>query len=199
MTEIREVESFISDYADWQYKIAVGLHDHSLTDEEHKKNVDYLRDHFYPKYYQYTRTSDLYERLVRVETEDEAKEQLEMIIKRKVFLIRKYERAIVGNGIMGLDNDTIFSCFMGQDDIYSDDNVYMTNVIVGTIDNELRIITVRQLDTDEYVANEKLKWIYTPRSFELEDDMVLKSEGHQVDVLRILEPGLPAWIEDYNN
>jgi hypothetical protein len=199
MTTIQDVKLFISDYTEWQYKISLGLHNHVLSFEEHKTNVDYLKERFYPKYYQYTRTSGLYERYTDIETEEEAERRTKKIIKRKVFLVRKYEGAIVGKGIVGLDNDIIFSCFIGQDNILMDDDVYMTNVIVGTIDNELRIITVRLLDTDEFHTNKNLKWIYTPRSFEREDDMILKNEGRLVDVLRILEPGHPVWIEHYTN
>ncbi|MCE3229833.1 MAG: hypothetical protein K0S32_4384 [Bacteroidetes bacterium] len=199
MSTIQDVKEFISDYTEWQFKIKLGLHDHAISYEEHKKNVDYLKEHFYPKYYQHTRTSGFYERFTDIETEVEAAKKIKKIVRRKVFLIRKYEGAVVGKGIVGLDNDTIFSCFIGQDNILMDEDVYMTNVIVGTIDNELRIITVRQLDSDEFLSNKKLTWMYSPRSFELEDDMVLKSEGQLVETLRVLEPGLPVWIEDYNS
>jgi hypothetical protein len=199
MATVQDVKLFISDYAEWQYKIATGRHDHALSDEEHEKNVDYLKERFYAKFYQYIRTQKLYRRLTKVETEEEMKKQLEAVIKRKVFLIREYKGAVIGKGIIGLDNNTIYSCFIGQDDIHSDNNVYMTNVIVGTIDKELRIITIRQLDSNEFQSNKKLKWIYTPRSFELENEMILKSEGKLVDVLRILEPGHSLWIEDYNS
>jgi hypothetical protein len=199
MIAIQDVKSFISNYTEWQYKIKLGLHDHSQSYEEHMKNVDYLKDNFYPKYYQDTRTSGFYERFTDMETEEEAAKKVKKIVKRKVFLIRKYEGAVIGKGILGLDNNTIFSCFIGQDNILMDEDVYMTNVIVGTIDNELRIISVRKLDSDELHSNKKLKWIYTTRSFELEDEMVIKSEGQLVETLRILEPGSPVWIEDYNS
>lgn len=198
MYTIQDVKEFISDYTEWQYKIKLGLHDHALSDKEHSKNVDYLKERFYPKYYQFTRTSGFYERLTDIETEAEAEKKMKRILKRKIFLIRQYEDAVVGKGVVGLDSNTIFSCFIGQDNILMDEDVYMTNIIVGTINNELRVITVRKLDSEELHSNKKLKWIYTPRSFEKEDDMVIKSEGKPVNVLRILEPGHPVWLEDYN-
>ena len=197
MSTIQDVREFISDYAEWQHKISLGLHDHALSDEEHNKNVDYLKEHFYANFYQYIRTSNLYERLIAIETEEEAEERAKKIIKRKVFLIREYKGAVVGKGITGLDSDTIFSCFIGQDTIYADDDVYMTNIIVGAIGKKFRIISVRKLDSEAFLSDEKLNWAYSARSFEVEDDIVLKSEGELVETLRIREPAHPAWIVDY--
>jgi hypothetical protein len=199
MITIQDAQQFISDYAEMEYRISVGLHDQRLSDEEHKKNIDYLGEHFYPNFYRYTRTSGLNERFTRIETEEKARKRIDKIIKRKVFLIRQYTGAVTGKGIRGLDNDTIFSCFIGQNTVLADHDVYMTNMIVGIIDKELRIISVRHLDSQEFQTNQKIRWSYSNTSFEVEDDIVLRSEGELVDTLRIRNPAHPLWIADYES
>ncbi|MFT3793108.1 hypothetical protein [Flavobacterium sp.] len=196
MKTIEEVQQFISDYADALYLAKIGLHDHDITYEQHKQNIAHLQT-FYAPFQRYGQTTHFLERFTDMDSREESEKKLKKILKKKIFLIRKYEGAMFAKGITA-DNDIIFCCFLDSDHVLIDDTIYHTNVAVGFCNGELCILSKRLLDSDMLHQHNQLVWTYHSNSREVEDDIWIKDNGKWVETLRINEPEIPLWITDYH-
>ena len=76
--------------------------------------------------------------------------------------------------------------------------VYPTNVSVGIVNGDLRIISSRELDFEKRRNEEVIEWIYNKRSNVYTEDITIKKDGTLAETLRISEPEHPTWMEDYH-
>ncbi|WP_300492205.1 hypothetical protein [Flavobacterium sp.] len=76
--------------------------------------------------------------------------------------------------------------------------VYPTNVSVGIVNGDLKIISSRELDFEKRRNEEVIEWVYNQRSNVYIDDITIKNEGELIETLRVFEPEHPTWIADYS-
>ncbi|THF53183.1 hypothetical protein E6C50_02985 [Flavobacterium supellecticarium] len=76
--------------------------------------------------------------------------------------------------------------------------VYPTNVSVGIVNGDVKIISSRGLDFEKRRNEEVIEWVYNQRSNVYIDDITIKKEGTLVETLRVFEPEHPTWLADYN-
>lgn len=135
------VKNFILEFTDLEYQF-----DSSITDEDWKTLAKQL-ENCYNDGYGYNAIITTYrdESLMTKKFYDNNKKNLK---KRRLFLIRKYEKPKFGKGIYNADSNVVFSCFIGFD-VEMGAEVYPTNVSVGIVNGRLKIISSRKLDFEK--------------------------------------------------
>ncbi len=192
---LEDVKKFILEFTELEYQFGLGQFDCSITNKDWKTLVQKL-ENCYNEAYGYNAITTNYraESLMTQEIYDNNKNNLK---KRKLFLIRKYKKPEFGEGIFKTDSDIVFSCFLGSD-VEMGAEVYPTNLSVGIVGNNLKIISSRELDFEKRINEEVIEWIYDERSNVYKEDITIKKDGKLVKTLRVFEPENPTWIADYN-
>jgi hypothetical protein len=132
MKTITEVQKFISNFSHWGYKVAIGRNDANISDDEHTIRVVKLLS-CYSKMYKLMDNSlfGLLGRHIGKETNDHG-DRIDLLRRRKVFMIKKHENVAFGSSISA-DNDTMYSCFLGND-CKGEADIYVVNLTVVEID-----------------------------------------------------------------
>lgn len=197
MKTIEEVKQFITDFTEKEFKVLHSRNDPAVTQEEHSINVVRLMA-CYSHFYTFgLHLSKLFDRHIGKETNDHG-DRIDSLRQRKVFMIKRYENCAFGEGITP-DNDTIFSCFLGND-CKGESDIYVMNLTVAEVKGKLRIVTMRMftfLLPDEGSLLHRIGWMYIPNSIELHNNLLVK-EGELVETVRLIDPDKPEWIADYN-
>lgn len=192
---LEDVKNFILEFTDLEYQFGLGQFDSSITDEDWKILAKLLKNCYNDGYgYNAIITTYRDESLMTKEFYDNNKKNLK---KRRLFLIRKYEKPKFGKGIYNTDSNVVFSCFIGSD-VEMGTEVYPTNVSVGIVNGELKIITERDLNSVKRRKEEIIEWIYNKRSNVYTEGITIKKDGTLIETLRIVEPEHPTWVADYN-
>lgn len=193
---LEDVKKFILEFTELEYQFALGFYDSSITDEKWKALIIKLKNCYSTEfgYYRIRNTirddSDMISKKF-----NNKKNNLKL---RKLFLIRKYENPEFGEGIYDTDYNVVFSCFLGSD-VEMGAEVYPTNVSVGIINGDLKLISSRELDFEKRRNDEVIERVYNKRSNVYIEDITIKKDGTLVETLRIFEPEHRTWIADYNN
>ncbi len=192
---VEDVKNFILEFTELEYQFGLGQFDSAITNKDWKTLVEKL-ENCYNEAYGYNAITTTYrdESLMTKELYDNNKTNLK---KRNLFLIRKYQNPEFGKGIYDTDSNVVFSCFLGSD-VEMGAEVYPTNVSVGIVNGDLKIISSRELDFEKRRNEEVIEWVYNQRSNVYIDDITIKNEGELVETLRVFEPEHPTWIADYN-
>ncbi|WP_426474634.1 hypothetical protein [Chryseobacterium balustinum] len=192
---LEEVEKFILEFTELEYQFGLGQFDSSITNEEWKALAKKLKNCYNVGYANHAIvTTYRDESLMTKELYDNNKNNLK---KRRLFLIRKYENPTLGKGIYGTDTNVVFSCFLGSNaDMGAE--LYSSNVSVGIVNGDLKIISARVLNSEKRRKEEIIEWIYKERSNVYKEDITIKKDGKLVKTLRVFEPENPTWIADYN-
>src|SRR4051812_30714961 len=114
MKTIEEVKQFITDFTYKEYQVVIQRNDANIEDDDYTLCVVRLLA-CYSKTYKMVDDSlfNLIGRHIGKETNDHG-DRIDSLRQRKVFMIKQYEGATFDNGIT-VDNDTMFSCFLGND------------------------------------------------------------------------------------
>ncbi|MCX8525607.1 hypothetical protein OF897_16965 [Chryseobacterium formosus] len=192
---LEDIKNFILEFTELEYQFGLGQFDNSITDEEWYVLVAKLENCYSEEFVYYAIiTAYRDESLMTKKFYDNNKKNLK---KRRLFLIRKYEKAKFGKGIYNADSNVVFSCFIGSD-VEMGAEVYPTNVSVGIVNGRLKIISSRELDFEKRRNKEVIEWIYNKRSNVYTEGITIKKDGTLIETLRIVEPEHPTWIADYN-
>jgi hypothetical protein len=192
---LEDVKNFILEFTELEYQFGLGFYDSSITNEEWQILVAKLENCYNPGFgYYKIRNTIRDESRMTIKRFNNNKNNLK---KRRLFLIRKYENPKFGKGMYNTDSSLVFSCFIGSD-VEMGAEVYPTNVSVGIVNGDLKIISSRELDFEKRRNEEVIEWIYNKRSNVYIDSITIKKDGTLVETLRIAEPEHPTWIADYN-
>ncbi|MCA6067906.1 hypothetical protein JI747_011995 [Chryseobacterium sp. RG1] len=193
---LEDVKDFILEFTDLEYQFNLGRFDNSITDEEWYVLVAKL-ENCYSEEFGYYAIITAYrdESLMTKELYENKKKNLK---KRRLFLIRKYENPKFGKGIYNADSSVCFSGFLGAESNNIRSEIYQSNLSVGIVNGELKIITERDLNSEKRRNEEIIEWVYSERSNVYTDDIIIKKDGTLVETLRVFEPEHPTWITDYN-
>jgi len=192
---LEDIKKFILEFTELEYQYGLGAHDNSIDTDRWNFLVEKLES-YYGNRYGYFSTISKY-RNESLMNEEELSIKKRNLRKRKLFLIRKYKEPSFGKGILNTDSDIVFSCFLGANlDMGVD--VYPNNISVGIVNDELKIITERKLNSERRRNEEVIEWIYNERSNTYIEDITIKKDGTVVETLRIIEPEHPTWLADYN-
>lgn len=131
-------------------------------------------------------------------TDEILEKQRKNLLKRRLFLIRKYENPVFGKGILNTETETLFSCFLGAN-VDMGAEVYPNNVSVGIVDGDLKVISERFINSAKRREKEIIEWVYDEESNMYIEDITIKSDGKLVEVLKVFEPQHPTWLADYNS
>lgn len=190
---LEDVKNFILDFTDLEYQFGLGQFDSSITDEDWKILAKQL-ENCYNDGYGYNAIITTYrdESLMTKKFYDNNKKNLK---KRRLFLIRKYEKPKFGKGIYNTDSNVVFSCFLGSNTEMGAE-VYARNTSIGIVNGELKVISERTLNHDKGL--DEIEWIYNKRSNVYTQGITIKKDGTLVETLRVVEPEHPTWVADYN-
>ncbi len=192
---LKDVEKFILEFIELEYQFGIGFYDISITDEEWEALVIKLKNCYSISFGYYSIINTIRdESRMTLKRFNNNKNNLK---KRRLFLIRKYENPKFGEGIYKTDSNFIFSCFLGSD-VEMGAEVYPTNVSVGIVNGDLKIISSRELDFEKRRNEDVIEWVYNKRSNVYTEDITIKKDGILVETLRVFEPEHPTWIADYN-
>lgn len=196
---IEDVKTFILEFTELEYQVSITKYDSSVNEEEWRDTVAKLYN-CYSSSMGFYRTSNLSMRSKNSMTEENLLNVKKNHKIRRLFLIRKYENPVFGKGIHNTDSNVIFSCFLGGSmDMGAE--VYPSNVSVGIVNGELKVITERDLDSEKRRSKEIIEWIYDKKSNEYLGGVIIRKnkDGKLVDTLRVFEPEHPTWLADYNS
>jgi hypothetical protein len=195
MFKIQDVKDFLDGFAEKEYHFNRNKFD--LTIPEHKfcEDVQTFLETYFSLYYIELKTGSLMTRSLEDLDDETIEWNRNSFIKRKVYVIRHFQTAKFGSEIHA-DCNEVFSCFLGSDSDIVGMEVYIDNFYVGIVENKLKIISVRTLKNDPD-RSAKLVWEYNKNSVEWSDNVMILNEGESIDVLRIMEPELESWKEDY--
>jgi hypothetical protein len=191
---LEDVKQFILEFTDLEYQFELGFYDSSITDNDWESLVEKLENCYGSRFGYYSTLNTT--RNKSVMNDDYFSNKKRNLLKRKLFLIRKYENPVFGKGIVDTETNMVFSCFLGANiDIGMDD--YVHNVSVGVVKGELKIITERGLNHEKGL--DEIEWVYNKRSNVFTEDITIKEDGTLIDTLRIFQPEHPTTIADYNS
>jgi hypothetical protein len=196
---IEDVKKFILEFTELEYQVSITSFDSSVSEEDWRDTVAKLYNCYSPSMGFY-RTSNRSVRSKTSMTEENLANVKRNHKVRRLFLIRKYENPVFGEGIHNTDSKAVFSCFLGGDmDMGAE--VYPSNVSVGIVNGELRIITERDLNSEKRRSKEIIEWIYDKNSNEYLEGVIIEQnqDGKLVETLRVFEPEHPTWLADYNS
>lgn len=192
---LEDLKNFILEFTELEYQFGLGFYDSSITDEEWKTLVVKLKNCYSTRFGYYSIINTIRdESRMTMKRFNNNKNNFK---KRRLFLIRKYEKPKFGKGIYNTDSNVVFSCFIGSD-VEMGAEVYPTNVSVGIVNGELKIITERDLNSEKRRKEEVIEWIYNKRSNVYTEGITIKKDGTLIEKLRIVEPEHPTWVADYN-
>ncbi len=193
---LENVKDFILEFTELEYQFQLGFFDKSVTEEEWESLVNKLENYYGSRfgYYAIINTT----RNESLMNEKDLSNKKKKLRKRKLFMIRKYLKPVFGKGIIDADPDVTFSCFLGAN-LDMGYEVYASNVSVGIVNGELKIISEREFDSEKRRNEEIIEWMYYKRSNIYTKAITIKKEGTLVETLRILEPEHPTWLADYNS
>ncbi len=192
---LEDVKNFILEFTELEYQFGLGQFDSSIGDEEWDVLVTKLENCYSEEFGYYAIiTSYRDESLMTKELYENNKNNLK---KRRLFLIRKYENPKFGEGIYNADSSIVFSGFLGAESNLRSE-IYQSNLSIGIVNGELKIITERDLNSEKRRKEEIIEWVYGERSNVYTDDITIKNDGILVETLRVFEPEHPTWIADYN-
>ncbi|MFC0426259.1 hypothetical protein [Chryseobacterium scophthalmum] len=193
---LEDVKNFILEFTELEYQFRLGQFDNSITDEEWYVLVAKL-ENCYSEEFGYYAIITAYrdESLMTKELYNNNKKNLK---KRRLFLIRKYENPKFGKGIYNADSGLVFSALLGAESNNIRSEIYQSNLSVGIVNGELKIITERDLNSEKRRKEEVIEWIYNKRSNVYTEGITIKKDGTLIETLRIVEPEHPTWIADYN-
>lgn len=192
---LEDVKKFISEFTELEYQFRLGFYNSSITNEEWESLVAKLENCYGTELGYYMIRNTIRDELdMTLKKFNNKKSNLK---KRRLFLIRKYDDPEFGTGIYNTDSSVVFSCFLGSD-VEMGAEVYPTNVSVGIVNGDLRIISSRELDFEKRRNEEVIEWIYNKRSNVYTEDIIIKKDGTLAETLRISEPEHPTWMEDYH-
>jgi hypothetical protein len=194
---LEEVKKFILEFTELEYQVAIKSFDNSINEKEWLHLVSKLEKCFGQRF-GYFATVSLDSRSTTLMTEEILNNEKKNLLKRRLFLIRKYENPVFGKGILNTDSNVLFSCFLGSNSDMGAE-VYPNNVSVGIVKGELKIISERKLNSEKRRSEEIIEWIYNKRSNEYLEDITIKKDGKIIETLRVFEPEHPTWMADYNS
>lgn len=190
---LEDVKNFILDFTDLEYQFGLGFYDSSITDEGWKALVVKLKNCYSTRFGYYSIINTIRdESRMTMKRFNNNKNNLK---KRRLFLIRKYEKPKFGKGIYNTDSNVVFSCFLGSNTEMGAE-VYARNTSVGIVNGELKVISERTLNHDKGL--DEIEWIYNKRSNVYTEGITIKKDGTLIETLRIVEPEHPTWVADYN-
>lgn len=192
---LEDVKNFINKFVELEYQVGLARFDKSVTDEKWDEMIKKLRNYYTINfgYYQLVAASHRSESLLNDEELENKKRNLK---KRRLFLIRKYEKSVFGKGIYDTDPSVLWSCFLGAN-VDMGTEVYAHNTSVGRVNGELKIISERKLNPEKGI--DEVDWVYTKKSNVYDEGIIIKKDGKLVETLRIVEPEHPTWLADYNS
>jgi hypothetical protein len=191
---LQDVKQFIEEFTELEYQFQLGFYDSSITSEEWRSLVEKLKNRYAIQfgYHAILNTTRDESRM----TEERFNRNKKNLKKRKLFLIRKYEKPVFGKGILNVDSEIVFSCFLGSN-VEMGAEVYPNNVSVGIVNGDLKIITERGLNFEKGL--DEIEWIHDKKSNVYKEAITIKKDGILVDTLRVSEPEHPTWVADYNS
>lgn len=190
---LEDVKNFILEFTELEYQFGLGFYDSSITDEEWKTLVVKLKNCYSTRFGYYSIINTIRdESRMTMKRFNNNKNNFK---KRRLFLIRKYEKPKFGKGIYNTDSNVVFSCFLGSNTEMGAE-VYARNTSVGIVNGELKVISERTLNHDKGL--DEIEWINNKRSNVYTEGITIKKDGTLIETLRIFEPEHPTWIADYN-
>ncbi|MFP9115643.1 hypothetical protein ACLI1A_17015 [Flavobacterium sp. RHBU_3] len=194
---LEDVKQFIEEFTELEYQFGIGFYDNSINDEEWESLVSKLESCYSVRFGFYSITNTIRDESYM--NEEELSNEKDNLKKRRLFLIRKYEKPVFGKGMIGIDTDVVFSCFLGSNINNMSSEKYYSNVSLGVVNGELKVITERELNFEKRRSEEIIEWIYNKRSNVYTEALTIKKDGKLVDTLRVFEPDHPTWLADYNS
>lgn len=193
---LEKVKEFITEFTELEYQFGIVYYDSKVSEEEWKSLISKLENSYGQRfgYYAIINTT----RNVTSMTEENLTIKKRNLKKRRLFLIRKYENPKFGKGILNTDSSVLFSCFLGLNaDMGAE--VYPTNLSVGIVEGELKVISERDLNSEKRRSKEIIEWVYDKKHNVYLEDITIKKDGKLIDTLRVFEPEHPTWLADYNS
>ena len=195
MKTIDEVEKFILDFIKWEFKVSRSRFDSTISQKKHFKDASYFLDTFFSEQLIPSKRGGL-DTKTRGKKSDIIQENYGSIRKRTLFLIRHYQNASFGEGVI-TDDKVLFSCITGADSIVDEIECYGKNFSVGVVRNDLKIISIRSIRSRMKIHDDgKLQWTYSLGSIEEVNGYTVLKEGKLLNTLRTESP---EWQRDLND
>lgn len=194
---MEEVKNFVNQFIELEYQVGLARFDASISDDQWDSMLKDLENN-YAKQLNYYAMVSVSHRNKDYMNSEELENKRRNLKKRRLFLIRKYENPVFGKGIIDADASVMWSCFLGAN-VEMGAEVYGDNMSVGLVNGELKILSERVLNSAKRKSEGIIEWMYQKQYNIYLEDIVIKKDGKLVDTLRVVEPALPHWLEDYNS
>ena len=195
MKTIEEIKAFITDFIAWEYKVKRSTFDQVTSKEQHFEDARYFLEHFYSRQWIPIKSGGLTTKPDGVDPEI-LKINFDQVKKRTLYIIRQYENSRFGKGILA-DEKMFFSCVLGSDSTLDDIEIYNTEMSVGVVDGNLKIIAERS-NTKDLHPDGKIKWNVHRLSPAIAEGYTILDDGKLMATLRIAAPEWQQSLADYN-
>lgn len=194
MTTIDQVFEFIKEYLQWEFELNNNMYDKNVKEEDFIRSGKEFRYEFYTDSLIFDQRS----RFGIQSTDDpriiEARRK--SIVKRTLFIIRKFQEAKMGDNTKLDDDGLLFSCIVGPDDKTPTIN-YSRSLDVARVHGELKIVSIRPIQADPF-SNGRIRWTVLENSPEKEEGYYISDEGELIETYRYTPPRLDKYLLDYN-
>ncbi len=193
---LEDVKKFIEEFTGLEYQFGIAYYDSSVSENEWRDLVAKFESCYGQRYAYHAIINTT--RNESSMTEEDLNHKKKNLLKRRLFLIRKYENPVFGGGILNTQSDVLFSCLLGAK-VDMGAEVYADNVSVGIVDGELKVITERDLNSEKRRSEEIIEWVHDKKSNVYSKKITIKKDGTLLETLRVFEPEHPTWLADYNS
>lgn len=194
MITIDQVKAFINEYLEWEFQLNRNMYNADVNLDDYVQSGKNFKNKFYTPQLIF-RYNNNYQRQ-SLDDPRIVEARLKRIVKRELFVIRKFKGAKMAN-TMTLDNNILFSCIVGFDD-KTPSTIYSSAMDVASVNGELRIVSIRTEHTEPN-ASDRLKWTVNNNSPDKEEGYYISDEGELLESFKYTPPGLDQYLIDYNS